>query len=69
MRAGSSLLSVSGYLGRYDFRLAATVNVALGFIKAWMKNVCVFSNLATDSQLDLELDFEWAILAHRYALI
>lgn len=58
-----------GLLRPDDFRLAATVNVALGLIKAWMKNVCVFSNLVTDSQLDLELDFEWAILAHRYALI
>ena len=37
----------------------------------WMESVRKqqFSNLATESQLDLGLDFDWAILTHEYALI
>ena len=36
-----------------------------------MESVCEqqFSSLARDSQLDLGLDFDWAILTHEYALI
>ena len=40
-------------------------------LSVWMESVCEqqFPSLATDSQLDLGLDFDWAILTHEYALI
>ncbi|MED6266098.1 hypothetical protein CHARACLAT_032171 [Characodon lateralis] len=36
----------------------------------WMENICEhqFLGLATDSQLDLGLDFDYAILTHEYLI-
>ena len=52
-------------------RVTFFAHSSLQALTDWMGSVCEqqFSSLATDSQLNLGLDFDWAILTHEYALL